>query len=70
MNGLVGSMSCFDSRDELFSEFTRVTNSLGKAAVTAFFHYGELFFCEAGNTLFTFWTLEDVIHYLPCLFLM
>lgn len=47
MNGLVGGMSCFGSRDELFSEFTRAKKSLGIEAATAtvcviFFHYGKV----------------------------
>lgn len=66
VNGLVGGMSYLDSRDELFSEFTRASNSLDTETVTAyaatvcvtFFHYGKDFFCEAGSTLFTFWNLE------------
>lgn len=48
--GLVGGMSCFGSRDELFSEFTRAKKSLGTEAATAyaaavcviFFHYGKV----------------------------
>lgn len=36
MNGLVGGMSCFGSRDELFSEFTRAKKSLGTEAATAY----------------------------------
>lgn len=51
MNGLVGGMSCLDSGDELFSELTRASNSLGTEAVTAdaatvcvtYFHYGKDF---------------------------
>lgn len=47
----MGGMSCLDSRDELFSEFTRASNSLGTEAVTAhaamvcvtYFHYGKDF---------------------------
>lgn len=35
LNGCVRGMSCFDSRDELFSEFTRAQKSLGTEAATA-----------------------------------
>lgn len=36
MNGLVGSMRCFDSRDELFSEFSNARKSLGTEAATTY----------------------------------
>lgn len=36
MSGLVGGISCFDSRDELFSEFPRAKESLGTKAATTY----------------------------------